>query len=168
MNIKTVDESNIMVNPLYQRQREGVSKMRTSLLSCNDDGVISTSQVLRSVTAMRVYHQLTRIIRYLEIMDKLENKLYESIDYTIDNSDITDIKTLNDLMVIQERLQKSMIESHKLLQPYLDLDEFLVVDLVPSESTTEQSSEIMNPEDRDRLRTNAQAVLQQLQELGGT
>ena len=60
-----------------------------------------------------------------------------------------------------------MIESHKLLQPYLDIKEFSVVDLVPQESTASSGSQLnMNSEDRDRLRSNAQQVLLQLKEGG--
>ena len=60
-----------------------------------------------------------------------------------------------------------MIESHKLIQPYLDIKEFSVVDLVPQESTAASSTQFnMKSEDRDRLRSNAQQVLLQLKEGG--
>lgn len=168
MDIKTVDGSSFIekVDPLYQRQREGVAKMRTSLLAYTDDGGASTRQAIQSITAMRVYHQLVRIVKYLELMDKLEDKMYAAIDYSVEHASASDPATWIQLVTLQERLQKSMIESHKLLQPYLDVQEFNVVDLVPTdhESTT---SVIMSSESRDKLRTNAQAVLAQLQSSGG-
>lgn len=60
-----------------------------------------------------------------------------------------------------------MIESHKLLQPYLDIKEFSVVDLVPQDTTSTSSSQLnMKSEDRDRLRSTAQQVLIELKEGG--
>ena len=56
-----------------------------------------------------------------------------------------------------------MIESHKLLQPYLDIQEFSIADLSDSTQETPITSHIMSPEDRDRLRSKAQAVLYQLE-----
>lgn len=140
--------------------------MRTSLLSCHDDSAIPTRLAIQKITVLRVYHQVSRIIRYLEIMDKLEDKLYESIDYEIDNADITDSDTWAKLLVIQEKLQKSMIESHKLLQPYLDLTEFSVVDLTQDDGQTAGTELAMSPEKRDSLRLAAQSVLSELMDSG--
>lgn len=159
--IETVDQPTPM-NPIYKRQREDVAKMRTSLLACHDDSTIPTRLAIQKITVLRVYHQVSRIIRYLEIMDKLEDKLYESIDYEVDNADITDSDTWVKLMAIQEKLQKSMIESHKMLQPYLDLTEFSVVDLTQDDGQTVGTEILMNPESRDNLRLAAQTVLREL------
>jgi len=165
-DIKTVDSSEVVYDPVYQRQKEGVAKMRTSLLACTDENGITIRGTIESITAMRIYHQMMRIIKYTELMDKIEDKLYKSIDNLIDTAP-NDTQTLIQLLTIQERLQKSMIESHKLLQPYLDIKEFSVVDLVPQESTASSGSQLnMNSEDRDRLRSNAQQVLLQLKEGG--
>ena len=166
MDIKTLDGSTVVTDPIYQKQKEGVAKMRTSLLACSNDSGISTRQAIQNITTMRVYHQLMRIIKYLEMMDKLEAKLYESLDYTIENSE-SDTKTMMMLLGIQATLQKNMIESHKLLQPYLDIQEFTMVDLVQQESVSTSDALLMKSEDRDRLRANAQAVLMQLKEGGG-
>lgn len=159
--IETVDQPTPM-NPIYKRQREDVAKMRTSLLACHDDSTIPTRLAIQKITVLRVYHQVSRIIRYLEIMDKLEDKLYESIDYEVDNADITDSDTWVKLMAIQEKLQKSMIESHKMLQPYLDLTEFSVVDLTQDDGQTTGTEMLMSPETRNNLQLAAQAVLQEL------
>ena len=149
-------------NSVYKRQREDVAKMRTSLLACHDDSAMPTRLAIQKITVLRVYHQVSRIIRYLEIMDKLEDKLYESIDYEIDNADITDSETWAKLIMIQEKLQKSMIESHKMLQPYLDLTEFSVVDLTQDDAQTAGTELTMSPEKRDNLRLAAQSVLAEL------
>ena len=165
MSIETVDNSNTVVeNPIVAKQKEDVAKMRTSLLSCSKENGVSTMRAIQDITVMRVYHQLTRIIRYTEMMDKLEDKLYAAMDYQIDNADITDSNTLVMLMGIQEKLQKAMIESHKLLQPYMDLQDFSVVDLVPTTESTDNpiSQKLMTSESRDKVRYAAQGVIEML------
>lgn len=167
MSIETVDNSNptIIENPIVAKQKEDVAKMRTSLLSCSKDSGVSTMRAIQDITVMRVYHQLTRIIRYTEMMDKLEAKLYEAMDYQIDNADITHLGTLEMLMQIQANLQKSMIESHKLLQPYMDLQSFNVVDLVQDTSSEDNpiTKTLMTSESRDKIRYAAQNVIEILQ-----
>lgn len=164
MDIKTVDDSNhIIVDNLYKKQKENISKMRTALLSFSDENGISTRQAVQGITAMRIYHQLIRIVRYLEIMDKLELKLYESIEYSIDTANVQDASTWAGLLAIQEKLQKSMIESHKLLQPYLDIQEFTVMDLTNQINTTSTPTILMNSENRDELRSKAQLIIDQLE-----
>lgn len=168
MNVKTFDSSdNVIYDNLYQRQKENASKMRTAMLALSSENGVTTRQAIQEITSMRIYHQLVRIIRYMELMDKLENKLYESIEYSIDNANSSDPSTWAALLSIQEKLQKSMIESHKLLQPYLDIQDLAVVDLASTKVDTSSISPVMNPEDRDKLRSNAQAVLKQLQLSGG-
>ena len=164
-DIKTVDYSKdgFNLDPLYKKQKEGVAKMRASLLACSDNGSMTMLSAIQNITAMRIYHQLTRIIRYTELMDKLEAKLYESIDNTLDNMNSNDPSTWMMLLKAQEQLQKTMIESHKLLQPYMDVQEFTVVELANSSSSNETVQKIaLSPEDRDRLRNKAQSVLQEL------
>lgn len=166
MSIETVDNSNTVVeNPIVAKQKEDVAKMRTSLLSCSKENGVSTMRAIQDITVMRVYHQLTRIIRYTEMMDKLEDKLYSAMDYQIDNSDVTDPNTLMMLMGIQEKLQKAMIESHKLLQPYMDLQSFSVVDLVPVSESEDNpiTQKLITSESRDKLRYAAQNAIEILQ-----
>lgn len=165
MGINTFDGSDagLETNPLYKKQKEDVAKMRTSLLACTEDNGVSVRHAIESITAMRIYHQLTRIIRYLEVMDKLEDKLYESIDFTVRNVSASDPTTWMALLNIQERLQKTMIDSHKLLQPYLDIKDFNAVDLVASAEDARGTPKlVMDSEIRDRLRVSAQAVLTEL------
>lgn len=165
MDIKTVDDSNCLItDDLCRKQKEYISKMRTALLSFSDENGVSTRQAIQGITAMRIYHQLVRIIRYLELMDKLEMRLYESIEYSIDNAKVQDPSTWAALLAVQEKLQKSMIESHKLLQPYLNVQEFTVVDLTSQNNTASAPTLLMNSEDRDELRSKAQLILNQLNE----
>ena len=165
MGIETFDSR--IQDSLLASKKEGVSKMRTSLLSClSDDSGSLSSRAINTITVLRIYHQLARIIRYIELMDRLEEKLYESIECTLDTCDVTDSDVMMKLLGIQERLQKSMIESHKLLQPYMDLQDISVVDLMSTTSTIESKTDspikIMSPESRDRIRTSAQNLLSEL------
>ncbi len=167
MDVKTVDSSNnYIVDAVSQRQKETLSKMRESAMALSD-GCYSARQAIQEITGMRIYHQLMRIVKYTELMDKLEAKLYDSIDYAIENSNSSDTSTWVTLLGIQKELQKTMIESHKLLQPYLDIQELAIVDVAKPDTDTESSVSIMNSEDRDRLRMNAYSVIKQLQLSGG-
>lgn len=161
-------DQNNYLNPIYRKQQEGVARMRTALLASTDDNAMTLRSAINSVTAMRVYHQLLRVIKYTELMDKLENKLYESIESTIDTSAVADPTTWIALLNIQERLQKSMIDSHKMLQPYLDVKEFSVVDLVDSTQTDDSDNKLALPaHSRDNIRIRAQAILSQLEIIPG-
>lgn len=165
MAIETVDNSNIIENPIIAKQKEDVARMRTSLLSCSKENGISTMRAIQDITVMRVYHQLTRIIRYTEMMDKLEDKLYAALDYQLDNAEVSDLNTLTMLMGIQTNLQKAMIESHKLLQPYMDLQDFSVVDLVHTTEDVDNpiTQKLITSESRDKIRYAAQNVIEILQ-----
>lgn len=162
-DLKTVEGNMGILDPIYQKQKEGVAKMRTSLLACSDD-LRASRQALQNITTMRIYHQIARIIKYLELMDKLEAKLYESIDATIDSANVSSPSTWITLLSIQERLQKSMIESQKLLQQ-LDIQALDVIDL--SSDAVEDfnaASQILDSDVREKIRNNAQAVLLELKE----
>lgn len=159
MDLKTFDGPHTPSDTLYEQKQEGVAKMRASLLACNDDqkSVISSIQ---NVTVLRVIHQLTRIVQYLDMMDRLEAKLYESVDNMLDSVDVQDISTLNILLNIQERIQRNMIESHKLLQPYLNLEGFGVADLmIDADAIIEEDDQLIPKGSRDKLRSQAQQVL---------
>lgn len=159
-----------VLDPLYSAQKEGVARMRTSLLSCisADSGSI-TSKAINNITVLRIYHQISRIIRYLDLMDKLEDKLYDSISYHIDHMDARDLSTMEVLLDIQTKLQKSMIESHKLLQPYMDVQDLSIVDLVAVSSESNESfgeMSLIPSESRDKIRTSAKSLLEELQQSG--
>ena len=158
-DLKTFEgTSDPLLDPIYAKQKQDVAKMRTSLLACDLDPKLATTS-LKSIAVLRVYHQVSRIIQYTELMDKLEAKLYQAIDHQIDNMDIDRPTTWMTLLNIQERLQKNMIESQKLLQPFMDLTEFTCVENDNNAPTTTIS---LDANKREKLRTSARAVLQEL------
>ena len=159
---KTVTSDAEILDPLYMKQQQDVAAMRASLLAFNSGDPTSAKLAVQKITAMRFYHQLSRIIRYTDMMDKIEAKLYESIDRSIERMNSDSPATWMQLLTIQERLQKSMIESQKLLQPYLDLESLSFVDVPESIQEVSFGAMLMEQESRDRLRTSAQAVLSAL------
>ena len=123
-NFETVEDiSKSQTNILREKQKQDVAAMRTSLLASHMDPSLTTTS-MKNIAVLRVYHQMNRIIQYTELMDKLEAKLYEALEYQIDNADTTRPTTWMQLLHVQEQLQKNMIESQKLLQPFLDLTEY--------------------------------------------
>ena len=156
--LKTVDMPTESTDLLKSKQHEDVARMRTSLLACSEDPS-NIPAALKNITILRVMHQVSRIIRYIDMMDKIEDKLYETLDiYLEEEADIYDSSTLNVLLNIQERMQRTMLESHKLLQPYLSIDEFGIMDTTISTVTVEDDR-LLPKESRDLLRNNAQQLL---------
>lgn len=154
-------------DPLVSKQREDVAKMRASLLCCSDDP-FSASNAIRNITVLRIYHQLNRIIRYLEMMDKIEDKLYRSIDSTLETLEDDDPTTWMRLITLQEKLQKNLIESHKLLEPYLDIPDLHVDEISPKViESIDNSQNLLDKDARDRIRTSAQQVLSALGPIEG-
>lgn len=162
--IETVDS----LNPLYAKQKEDVARMRAALLSCSSTNLSSSTakMALKNITAMRIYHQIARIIKYLELMDKLEDKLYRSLENTIESMDENSIATWTLLLKAQESLQKQMIESHKLLQPYLDLQSLDIIDMIPDQDkdTSNVTSSLISADSREKLRNAANMVLNSINE----
>lgn len=156
---KTVTSEAEILDPLYMKQQQDVAAMRASLLAFNSGDPTSAKLAVQKITAMRFYHQLSRIIRYTDMMDKIEAKLYESIDRSIERMNSDSPATWMQLLTIQERLQKSMIESQKLLQPYLDLESLSFVEAPQAVQEVSFGAMVMEQESRDKLRTSAQAVL---------
>lgn len=163
-DIETVDS----LNPLYAKQKEDVAKMRAALLSCSSTNLSSATakSALKNITAMRIYHQIARIIKYLELMDKLEDKMYRSLENTIESMDENSIATWTLLLKAQESLQKQMIESHKLLQPYLDLQSLDIIDMIPDQDkdTNNVTSSLISADSREKLRNAANMVLNSINE----
>lgn len=158
-DIETVDGGNNTISEFYGAQKQGVARMRASLLSCSLDNFASCRLAINNITVMRIYHQVSRIIQYIELMDKLEDKMYSAIEETIERADASSPSTWAVLLNIQERLQKNMIESQKLLQPYLNADTFKIVETVPQGSNNSPIADILDMDSRERLRSSAQAVL---------
>lgn len=160
---KTVTSEAEILDPLYMKQQQDVAEMRASLLSFNSGDPGSARLAIQKITAMRFYHQLSRIIRYTDMMDRIEAKLYESIDRSLDRMNSDSPSTWMSLLQIQERLQKCMIESQKLLQPYLDMESLSFVEVPQAAEDVSFGAMLMEQESRDRLRSSAQAVLAAIQ-----
>lgn len=160
--LKTVEPSVTMDDPLYTQQQDDVQRMRSSLLSCSSN-IYSIRAAMQNITVMRIYHQMSRIIRYLDQMDKLENKMYSALDKTIENAS-DNVATVLLLLSIQEKMQKAMIESEKLLRPYLDVQ--LYQDSIDNAKMGSQEPEesILTPESRNKLRSGAQNILRVLEQ----
>lgn len=159
-NVVVEQPNNVTItqlDPLIAKQKEDASRMRASLLSCNDD-VKTTKQALRNIAVLRFYHQMARVIRYTEMMDKLENKMYESLDHSLEDMDNSFDTSVN-LIAVQEKLIKNMEISEKMLQPYLNEDMFS--SLMEKQEVCEEveSESYLDKESRDKLRNAAQAVL---------
>ena len=161
-DLKTVGEETTFSDPLRSKQIEGVQRMRTSLLSC-DDNPLSVRHALNNITILRIYHQLTRVIRYTEMMDKIEERLYQSMDAALDQINPDNNSAWVMLMNMQSQLQENMLSSHKLIQPYLDM--LKSADMFDSTATEieESAPKILDQVSRERLRGAAQEVLASLQ-----
>ena len=161
-DFKTVEGSSITkMDPLLRQQKEDVSRMRTSLLACNISKE-SARSALQTINVTRAYHQLNRIIRYTELMDELEEKLYESIHHYVSTADPNSTATWMMLLNIQEKLQKNMIESMKLLQPYMDNMQQLTEELTVDVEEDRKRALPFNAETREHLRNSAKKVLMEL------
>lgn len=164
--IKTFDtsENGFESDPLYRKQHEGVSKMRSSLLACSNANMDMVTAI-QNVTVMRIYHQLVRLIKYTELMDKLEQKLYASIEYTLDANSEYDPAVWSMLLKLQSQLQTNMIESQKLIDPYLNIikNSEKYVSIVSEAKEVDQ--DILDSTKRENLRLAANAVLADLDTL---
>ena len=166
--LKTVgaepEDSNIslFVDPLTAKQKTHTDEMRSALLSCNFGDITSTKAAMQYITLRRVLHQVERIIKYTEMMDRLEDKLYASIDANLAQMDEFDPTTMTLLAKMQETLQENMIASQKLLQPYLDMD---ISAYMPAQTEDTQDSFMANiipQSSRNAIRNGAQALLTEL------
>lgn len=158
--ISTLDDS--LVDPLLREQQAQAAQMRDALLSCKKNDITSAKIALQNIAVLQVYHQVARIIRYTEVMDRLEDKLYASIDANLAQMDEFDPATMMMLVKIQGDLQKSMVMSQELLKPYLDID---LASIAPPTEVNEETSfgaAIIPKESRNIIRNGAQALLTEL------
>lgn len=144
---------------LYVNQCSDVSKMKTSLLSCNKNDPDSARKAIQYITAQRVYHQISRIIRYTELIDRIEDKMYESIELDLDQMDTADPQTWRTLLQLQSKLQEAMIESHKLLEPYLKLETLTTIEVPKDDPNDSFTNMLLDQQSREKIRTSAQEVL---------
>lgn len=136
--------------------------MKTSLLACDDGDIRSVKTAMNNVLVLRVMHQIARIVRFTEMLDKIEDKLYRSLDATLLQADELDPTTWAMLMKVQSQLQQTMIESQKLLEPYYKEGTYAFLDMVPQESEIQYDKLLYDQESRERIRQSAQAVLEVL------
>lgn len=158
--ISTLDDSS--VDPLLREQQAQATQMRDALLSCKKNDITSAKIALQNIAVLQVYHQVARIIRYTEVMDRLEDKLYASIDANLAQMDEFDPATMMMLVKIQGDLQKSMVMSQELLKPYLDIDLASIAPPVEVNEETSFGAAIIPKESRNIIRNGAQALLTEL------
>lgn len=142
-------------------QHNDVQEMRNQLLSFDKKDSQAARKAVQNITILRFYHQLERIIRYTELIDHIEDRMYQSIELKLQNSDSDDEELWFTLIPMQERLQRMMIESHKLLEPYLS-PELLAPLEVPKEEDPAKSftSMILDQESREKVRTGVQQLME--------
>lgn len=157
-DIKTVDATASL--DLLSQQEKDVATMRQTLLSFNRSDPNAARKAIQNITILRVYHQLERIVRYTETIDKIEDRIYQSIDAKLDTSDPDDPDLWYTLIPMQERLQRMMIESHKLLEPYLTAESLTALE-VPEEQdpTASFSNMLLEQESREKVRTGVQELM---------
>lgn len=164
-DLKTVDVRAVCASPdaLIEKKQEDVAKMQASLLACSDKPE-DVARTVKQITVLRVMHQIARIVSYLDMMDRIEDKLYDAIDNALENIDTQDPTSWNILLNLQGRLQDHMIESHKLLEPYLNEKALNMLDISEYTDISEDATVLsISQESRDRLRENAQQVLDMLE-----
>lgn len=151
-------------DPMDSLKAESVDRMKAALLAASLDDPLSSITAIRQVTLLRVHHQVSRIVQYLDLMDKLESKLYDSIENVLNEPNFGDenFSTVTKLLAIQEKLQKSIIESNKLLAPYLDMEQYPAFTAV--DASTPVQAEILEipATQRNALRENAGAIISEL------
>lgn len=145
---------------LFAAQSRDVEEMRNQLLTFNKTDPNAARKAIQNVTVLRVYHQLERIVRYTEMMDQIEDRIYQSIQAKLENSDPDDDSIWGTLIPIQERLQRMMIESHKLLEPYLTMEQLTALEVPKEEDpATSFTSMILDQESREKVRTGVQQLM---------
>jgi hypothetical protein len=162
-----VTSNPIEPDSLYMKQQRDVSQMRNVLLSCDSKNIHSVKTTIQNILVMQLTRNMSRIVKYSEVMDRLEDKLYASVDYTISSVDETDPDTLGKLLQMQKFLVTNMNESQKLLEPYLNgkynLDPIFTEVVDDAVNTESLGSELIDKDARERIRNSAQAVLNIIQ-----
>lgn len=147
------------VDPLIARQKQEVQSMRSALMTCDVRDANSVRATMNNILVMRIYHQISRIIRFTEQMDKIEEKLYSSIDASMTTMLDTDPRTWLALLNIQERLQKIMIDSQKLLDPYLNMESLTYMEVPVDSGSDSFTKSFLDQDSREKLRSGAQSIL---------
>ena len=148
-------------DPLLKEQQAQIAQMRSTYVSFNKGDPNSAQRAIQNITVLRVYHQISRIIKFTEVMDALEDKLYDSIISNIGEMDSFDPATMLTLLKVQQQLQETMIQSQQLIKPYMDMD-VLALAPQPEMEDTPFGVSIISQESRNNIRTGAQALLTEL------
>ena len=161
VGVASEDTSLSTVDPLLKAQQNNVSLMRETLLSFNKADLSEAKRAMQNITVLRVYHLVGRIIKCTEMLDLLEDKMYDSMIANIGQMDSCDPMTLMTLLKVQAQLQENMLLSQQLIKPYLDLD---IAAIAPPVDYTETSfgATIISQESRNNIRSGAQALLTEL------
>lgn len=151
---------------LYLSQEEDIRRMRSSLLLASGakDASEATNS-LRNIAILRVYHQIARVIKFLEYMDKIEEKMYRSIDASLDSLP-DDVESMTVLLKIQNALLTNMTMSQKLLEPYMGMIDS-ATQYVQSISTVSDAdtTSVIPKQSRDKIRLTAQTLLGDLDKM---
>lgn len=160
-DITTLEDNNIKsADTLAVQQQSDISAMRSALLNCDRGDASSVSFALQTIFSMRIFHQLSRIIKYTEHMDKIEQKMYESMDRYMDSMDETDTSSWALLLNAQEQLQRIMMNSQKLLEPYSNVSLY-----IPEQPVEDSFGDgLLDQTERKKLRESAQLILDTLKE----
>ena len=155
------DNSLSLIDPLTKAQMDRVGQMRSTMLSFDPCDFSEAKRAIQNVTVLRIYHQVARIIKFIDTMDQLEDKIYDSITMNIGQMDSCDPMTMMTLLKVQSQLQETMIQSQLLIKPYLDMD---IEAIAPPKELVETSYgvAIIPQESRNNIRSGAQALLTEL------
>ena len=150
-----------LTDPLLKEQKDQIAMMRSTYVSFNKQDPNGAQRAIQNITVLRIYHQMARIIKATEVMDALEDKLYDSILSNIGEMDSFDPTTMMMLLKVQEQLQENMIQSQQLIKPYIDMN---ILSFAPQPETeaTPFGVAIISQESRNNIRTGAQALLTEL------
>ena len=151
-----------LVDPLLREQTEQATQMRDALLTCRKNDITSAKVALQNIAVLQVYHQVARIIRFTEMMDRLEDKLYASIEANLAQMDEFDPATMLMLTKVQADMMKTMAISKDVLQPFTDLDLDAIAPPVPVDDEDSFGAAILPKESRNAIRNGAQALLTEL------
>lgn len=150
-----------LVDPLLREQKLQIDQMRSTYINFSKGDPNAAQKAIQNITVLRVYHQISRIIKFTEVMDALEDKLYDSILSNIGGMDSFSPETMVMLLKVQQQLQETMIQSQLLIKPYLEMD---ILALAPQPEMEEPSfgAALISKESRNNIRTGAQALLTEL------
>lgn len=150
------------VDPLLVEQQAQAAQMRAALLTCRGSDITSAKVALQNIAVLQIYHEVGRIIRFLEQMDRLEDKLYDCIDMNISGMDSADPATMMMLLKVQGDLYKTMVLSQELLKPYMNIDLAAIAPPRDVNDDTSFGAALLPKESRNIIRNGAQALLTEL------